>query len=99
MIYNFLTVCPARLSQNSFLLKIFYMKILFMTVLTQFFALYVWSQTSIRNTNWMVHTEVPQSRDLILDFKKDTLRISNEQGGKSKNPTKQLNNQHDKQLT
>ena len=49
-------------------------------MLVIFFSVGANSQISISNTKWMVHTEVPQSRDLILDFKKDTLRIFNEQG-------------------
>jgi hypothetical protein len=43
--------------------------------LAQISVLMAVSQISISNTKWLVHTEMPQPRDLVLDFKKDTLRI------------------------
>ena len=56
------------------------MKILIPAMLVIFLSVGVDAQISISNTKWMVHTEVPQPRGLLLDFKKDTLRIFNEQG-------------------
>jgi cell wall-associated protease len=49
------------------------MKKLLFLVTVQLFTLIAVSQFSISNTKWMVHSEIPQPGDLIMDFKKDTL--------------------------
>jgi len=51
------------------------MKKFLFIVLAQLSALVAASQFSIANTRWMVHTEIPFSRDLVLDFRKDTIRV------------------------
>jgi len=48
------------------------MKKLLFLVTAQLFALIAVSQFSISNTKWMLHNEIPQPGDLIMDFKKDT---------------------------
>lgn len=63
------------------------MKILITTMLAIFFGVGANAQISISNTKWMVHAEMPQPRNLVLDFKKDTLRILDEQGNLTSSAT------------
>ena len=56
------------------------MKILIIATITQFLTLYAFAQNSISDTKWLVHTEMPQPKDLVLNFKKDTLGILAEPG-------------------
>lgn len=63
------------------------MKKFLFIAMVQLSALVALSQISISNTKWLVHTEMPQPRDLVLDFKKDTLRILDEQGNETSSAT------------
>jgi cell wall-associated protease len=67
--------------------KIFIMKKILFIIIAQLFVLIAVSQISISNTKWLVHTDVPQSRNLVLDFKKDTIRILDEQGNETSSAT------------
>ena len=63
------------------------MKKIFFIVIALLSVLVSASQISISNTKWMVHAEMPQLRNLVLDFKKDTLRILDEQGNETSSAT------------
>ena len=63
------------------------MKKFFIIVIAQLTGLIAVSQISISNTKWLVHAEMPQPRNLVLDFKKDTLRILDEQGNETSSAT------------
>ena len=63
------------------------MKILMTAILVIFFRVDAYSQISISNTKWMVQTVSPQPRNLVLDFKKDTLRLIDEQGNETGSAT------------
>lgn len=45
-----------------------------------FSSLITFSQTSLENSKWKIHTEIPRSSDLQYEFKKDTLVVFNESG-------------------
>ena len=45
-----------------------------------FFPFITFSQTSLVNSKWKIHTEIPRSADLQYEFKKDTLVVSNDSG-------------------
>ena len=40
----------------------------------------IFSQTSLVNSKWKIHTEIPRSADLQYEFKKDTLVVFNDSG-------------------
>ena len=63
------------------------MKKFLIIVMVQLAGLIAVSQISISNTQWLVHTEMPQPRDLVLDFKKDTLKLLDEQGNETGSAT------------
>ena len=63
------------------------MKKFLFIIIAQLIDFVALSQLSISNTKWSVHTERPQPRDLVLDFKKDTLRILDEQGNETSSAT------------
>ena len=49
------------------------MKVLLTAALVQFLTLTTFAQTSISNTKWKGHLEEPQSLDIVLDFRNDSL--------------------------
>jgi len=56
------------------------MKILIAAVLVQCFTFYASAQTSIKNTKWKGQIEVPQSLEIIFEFRNDTLIASTPDG-------------------
>ena len=63
------------------------MKMIITATLVIFLSVCVNSQITISNTKWLVHTEMPEPRNLVLDFKKDTLRLLDEQGNETGSAT------------
>jgi hypothetical protein len=45
-----------------------------------FSSFITFSQTSLENSKWKIHTEIPRSSDLQYEFKKDTLVVFNDSG-------------------
>ena len=43
----------------------------------------IFSQTSLENSKWKIHTEIPRSADLQYQFKKDTLVVFDDSGNET----------------
>lgn len=55
------------------------MKILFIVIL-HFISISLFAQTSVSNTKWKGHIESPQSLDIVLEFKNDSLIATSADG-------------------